>query len=238
MRRCLHKIAPALRPEAADHWVDHLSRHTSGLPDYFEWGRVEPPKKKAWYGEPRTRWPSSRGGSSFKRLELLGAEGYEYSNTGYMVLAALVERASGLSFGGFLAKVLLKPAGTKTAGAHKSRASPVCRRRSGTPARTTRGRPRGPRRPRRGSSGAAGACGRASTTSRRGDARSARGSGSRTTVARGRVSCRGRRARGPASPWAGRLTYYLKTTRCRSVPLGVVGGLRDVPRPRRGARRP
>ena len=53
-------------------------------------------------------------------LEFVPGERYEYSNTGYMVLAALVERVSGLSFGGFLAKELFEPAGMRTAWVHES----------------------------------------------------------------------------------------------------------------------
>jgi CubicO group peptidase (beta-lactamase class C family) len=98
--------------------VDQLSRHTSGLPDYFAW-QGEAASKKAYYTNADAIAEFARRKESSPLLSVPGEE-YAYSNTGYMVLASLVERVSGLSFGAFLAKEFFEPLGMKTAWVHES----------------------------------------------------------------------------------------------------------------------
>lgn len=116
----VRKHLPELPLYDAEHpiTVDHLSRHLSGLPDYFTWD-VEPPAKKAWYTNADAIAELARRKDS-SPLESVPGEKYEYSNTGYMVLASLVERVSGLTFGAFLAKKFFEPFGMKTAWVHES----------------------------------------------------------------------------------------------------------------------
>lgn len=113
------KHLPELPLYDAEHpiTVDHLSRHLSGLPDYFTWD-VEPPAKKAWYTNADAIAELARRKDS-SPLESVPGEKYAYSNTGYMVLASLVERVSGLTFGAFLAKEFFEPFGMKTAWVHE-----------------------------------------------------------------------------------------------------------------------
>lgn len=40
-------------------------------------------------------------------------EKYEYSNTGYALLASVIEKVSGMSYGAFLYQYIFKPAGMK-----------------------------------------------------------------------------------------------------------------------------
>lgn len=98
--------------------VDHLSRHLSGLPDYFEWD-VAPPPKLGYYTNTDAIAEFARRKDS-SPLESVPGEKYEYSNSGYMVLASLVERVAGVSFGAFLAKEFFAPFGMKTAWVHES----------------------------------------------------------------------------------------------------------------------
>jgi CubicO group peptidase (beta-lactamase class C family) len=98
--------------------IDHLSRHTSGLPDYFDFD-LESAPKKAWYSNADAVAEFARRRESAP-LEFAPGERYEYSNSGYMWLAALVEGVSGLSFGGFLSKEFFVPLGMRTAWVHES----------------------------------------------------------------------------------------------------------------------
>src|SRR5688572_5558074 len=78
--------------------VRHLLNHTSGLPDYMElFGKY---------------WDSSKIAVNKDMIELLArhrpavnfnpGERWEYSNTGYALLASIIEKASGKEFGKYL----------------------------------------------------------------------------------------------------------------------------------------
>ena len=85
--------------------VRHLLNHTSGLPDYMEIMDTVFDKRKIATNidiinifaklkpdvlfEPNTQW--------------------QYSNTGYALLASIIERASGMSYAEYLSKVIFKP---------------------------------------------------------------------------------------------------------------------------------
>ena len=103
--------------------VDHLSRHTSGLPDYFQWD-VEPATKRPYYTNADAILEFARQQAT-SPLQSVPGEEYDYSNSGYMVLGALVERVSGLTFGAFLRKELFDPFGMKTAWVHESPRAPT-----------------------------------------------------------------------------------------------------------------
>ncbi len=95
-------------PELADYHditIRNLLNHTGGLPDYMEimdstfdkntiatnkdiistFAKLKPPV----LFEPNTKW--------------------EYSNTGYALLASIIEKVSGMSYGDYLHKVIFKP---------------------------------------------------------------------------------------------------------------------------------
>ena len=91
--------------------VRHLLTHTSGIPDYFD--------DMDWFidlWKKENRVPS---GSEIPRFlleteaEPYGAPGetFQYSNTGYNLLAEIVEKVSGTPFEEFLKKNVFEPAG-------------------------------------------------------------------------------------------------------------------------------
>ena len=91
--------------------VRHLLNHTSGIPDYFDdadWFI------KFWKEEKRV--PCNDEILSFlletkAKPYFAPGEGLHYSNTGYNLLALLVERLSGVHFEEFLQKNIFEPAG-------------------------------------------------------------------------------------------------------------------------------
>jgi CubicO group peptidase (beta-lactamase class C family) len=113
----------------------HLLTHTSGLPDRYALHEAE--------GRPagETDHPNAEVMDIVSRLRDLNfdpGEDYLYSNTGYVVLAAIVERASGRSLQAFTQERIFAPLGmtsTRWREDHRTvvsgRASPY----SGTPAR-------------------------------------------------------------------------------------------------------
>ena len=78
--------------------VRHLLNHTSGLPKYF------------WLAE--HKWDKEYAPSNTEMMDLLTKEklnpffrpgaNFDYSNTGYFVLSAIVEKVSGQSFADFM----------------------------------------------------------------------------------------------------------------------------------------
>ncbi len=91
--------------------VRHLLTHTSGIPDYFD--------DADWFTElwkKEDRVPSNDEIVRFvleTKAEPYGAPGekFEYSNTGYNLLALIVERLSGVPFEEFLRKNIFELAG-------------------------------------------------------------------------------------------------------------------------------
>ena len=91
--------------------IRHLLTHTSGIPDYFDdadWFI------KIWKEEKRV--PCNDEILSFLRETkakpyFAPGEGMHYSNTGYNLLALLVERLSGVPYEEFLQKNIFEPAG-------------------------------------------------------------------------------------------------------------------------------
>jgi CubicO group peptidase (beta-lactamase class C family) len=120
----VRKHLPELPVYDAEHpiTVDHLSRHTSGLPDYLSWEGAEPKKGYLVNADAVAEFAKRKESSP---LVFVPGEKYEYSNSGYMLLGALVEKLSGQTFGQFLAKEYFQPLGMKTAWVHESPAVPT-----------------------------------------------------------------------------------------------------------------
>ena len=93
--------------------VRHLLTHTSGIPDYFD--------DADWFidlWKKENRVPSGAEIPRFlleTEAEPYGAPGetFQYSNTGYNLLAEIVEKVSGTPFEEFLQKNIFEPAGMK-----------------------------------------------------------------------------------------------------------------------------
>ena len=91
--------------------VRHLLSHTSGIPDYFDdadWftGIWEEEKRVPGNDEILRFLQETKAKPYFAP-----GEGLHYSNTGYNLLALLVDRRSGLPFEDFLQKNIFEPAG-------------------------------------------------------------------------------------------------------------------------------
>lgn len=92
---------------ARDVRLIHLLQHTSGLPDHFE-----------AFGDTATGVDNARVVAFVRGLDSLDfkpGEDYAYSNTGYVLLAEVIERASGVGYVAFMQDSVLRPLGmTKT----------------------------------------------------------------------------------------------------------------------------
>jgi CubicO group peptidase (beta-lactamase class C family) len=86
--------------------IRHLLTHTSGLPDYTG-GMVD--YRKDYTEEQLLRLAYSL------RLEFSPGSRWNYSNTGYVLLGAIIRKASGRFYGDLLRERLFEPLGMKTA---------------------------------------------------------------------------------------------------------------------------
>jgi CubicO group peptidase (beta-lactamase class C family) len=97
--------------------VHHLLQHTSGLPDYYDLPDETFAEVAGSDGDPvLTNADVITLYESWGEPLFEPGERYEYSNPAYEVLALMVERISGQSFGGFLAENVFEPLGMETAG--------------------------------------------------------------------------------------------------------------------------
>lgn len=96
---------PDFPAPGADVTIHQLLTHTSGLPSYTSFPEVMETREKArtvqqmlelFWDKPLDFEPGSR---------------FRYSNSGYIVLGAIIERASGQTYGEFLETHLFQPAG-------------------------------------------------------------------------------------------------------------------------------
>ncbi len=94
--------------------IRHLLNHTSGIPDY------ERLLNENWKPELEKNNPARLISGNIDIINVLEekhpslrfepGEKYEYSNTGYVLLASIIERASGKTFGEFLKEqILIRP---------------------------------------------------------------------------------------------------------------------------------
>ncbi len=90
--------------------IHHLLNHTSGIPSLFQSGQGLDE-----YTLADTLKPISLEGlvGTFRNKPLLSPPGSaaRYSNSGYILLAYLIERVSGMSYGEYLRKEIFRPAG-------------------------------------------------------------------------------------------------------------------------------
>lgn len=95
-------------PNADAITIDHLVHHTSGLPDY--WDRIEAEGREE---EITDRDSSLRYALSFDRPDFEPGQACRYSNTGYLLLAVIVEKVTSMSFPDYLTQAILLPLGMK-----------------------------------------------------------------------------------------------------------------------------
>jgi CubicO group peptidase (beta-lactamase class C family) len=112
---------PAL-PAAADTvTLRHLLTHTSGLVDYED--VMDPADTRQVHDADVLRLLESQD-----RTYFAPGSGYRYSNSGYALLALIVERASGMRYAQFLQERIFAPLGMRDTVAYESGISNVARR--------------------------------------------------------------------------------------------------------------
>jgi len=99
----INRYFPAFPYE--DVTIKNLLNHTAGLPKYF------------WVAE--HKWKQKKAPTNSEMMALLETSdvlrffkpgrNFDYSNTGYMVLASIVEKVSGISFGDFVKENIFDP---------------------------------------------------------------------------------------------------------------------------------
>lgn len=115
-------------PDAPAAWdgvtVRHLLAHTSGIPNFTAFDDYESLKTL-----PATM-DSLIARFRDRPLDFQPGEGWRYSNSGYILLTAIVEKASGLSYAAFIAETVFEPLGMSDSG-YDSHAAILPRRASG-----------------------------------------------------------------------------------------------------------
>lgn len=99
--------------------VRRLLTHTAGLPEYEELfaasGKLDRDYPRSASTTRSTYEPTSREGlallATVQKLRFRPGARFEYSNSGYMVLAQVVERVSGLRYAEFLRRYVFEPLG-------------------------------------------------------------------------------------------------------------------------------
>jgi D-alanyl-D-alanine carboxypeptidase len=87
--------------------IDNLLTHTSGIPGYTELASFEKNRAK--------EFSVAQMIDTFKNEPLTFAPGSKmrYSNSGYFLLGSIIERHSGMSYAGYMAKNIFEPLGMK-----------------------------------------------------------------------------------------------------------------------------
>jgi len=98
--------------------VRQLLNHTSGIPDYFD-ESVMDDMSELWAKFPSylMRKPSDMIPTFIdKPMMYSPGEKFQYNNTGYTVLAMIIEKATGMDFDKYLAQLIFEPCGMKSTG--------------------------------------------------------------------------------------------------------------------------
>jgi len=85
--------------------IQHLLNHTSGLPKYFWVTENEWKKEKAPSNNELMKFFETTKVSTFFRP----GRKFDYSNTGYFILASIVEKISNMSYSNFVDNTIFKP---------------------------------------------------------------------------------------------------------------------------------
>ena len=100
--------------------VRQLLNHTSGIPDYFD-ESVMDDMSELWAKFPSylMRKPSDMIPTFIDKPMMYNpGEKFQYNNTGYTVLAIIIEKVTGMDFDKYLTKLIFEPCGMKSTGYH------------------------------------------------------------------------------------------------------------------------
>jgi CubicO group peptidase (beta-lactamase class C family) len=114
----IKRFLPSLPAYADAITIRHLLTHTSGLIDYED--LIPDGTTKQWKDEDVLRSLGTQQSTYFAP-----GSGYRYSNSGYALLALIVERRSGRRFADFLRENIFVPLGMMTTVAHEEGLSTV-----------------------------------------------------------------------------------------------------------------
>lgn len=112
---------PSLPRAAAGISIEHLLTHTSGLIDYED--VMDPVETRQIHDADVLRLLESQD-----RTWFAPGDGYRYSNSGYALLALIVERASGSRYADFLRERIFDPLGMANTVAYEAGVSDVAHR--------------------------------------------------------------------------------------------------------------
>ncbi|HUK62631.1 MAG TPA: serine hydrolase domain-containing protein [Dongiaceae bacterium] len=104
--------------------IRELIHHTSGIPDYEEALEIGSPRYMQWMGR-RDAADRIMADAARKPLDFVPGTKFHYSNTGYIVLARVVERVARQPFADFVTRELLRPAGMTHSGVFDGGAGPA-----------------------------------------------------------------------------------------------------------------
>lgn len=85
--------------------IRHLLNHTSGLPDYMDYFTNDAEEGERIYNQDVLLFLQKKEA----QLIFNSGDSFQYSNTGYVVLASIIEKVSGYSFDAFLEKFVFWP---------------------------------------------------------------------------------------------------------------------------------
>lgn len=117
----LPSFFPEFPPYAQNITIRHLLQHTAGFPEYDDLLRASGKVERFWPRSAKSR-PSSFEPTSKdvmrllaqqKELQFAPGEKWEYSNSGYVILAQIVEKVAGETFAQFLQREIFQPLGMK-----------------------------------------------------------------------------------------------------------------------------
>jgi len=115
----LSKFFPEFPPYARQITVRHLLNHMAGFPEYddlfLESGKLDKDYPRSAKTKPSSFEPTAKDALAIlarvKAPRFAAGEKWEYSNSGYVILAQIVEKVSGQSFSQFLQQNIFAPLG-------------------------------------------------------------------------------------------------------------------------------
>ncbi|HEX6644309.1 MAG TPA: serine hydrolase domain-containing protein [Gemmatimonadales bacterium] len=118
----ISKYLDSIPAEWAGITIHHLLRHTSGISDYEEWfGGYDTQAYSNYMAQDSAAWRIARDARK-RPLDFAPGTRFHYSNSAYILLGFIIERASGMSYADFLRTRIHEPLGMTRSGQDHSHA--------------------------------------------------------------------------------------------------------------------